>query len=962
MPTLSCKTRGNAPPSGKPRIYFTCHPEDFDKYFIKITEDIFKTQDCAIYYTEDMTTPFAPEDLDTDLGSLNLVVVPVTFRLLTSPNRAMDQDIAYAKENNIPLLPFMMESGIDGFYASRDNFGERQYLSPYSTDTSEITYEEKLKKYLSSLLISRETAGRVRAAFDAYIFLSYRKKDRRYANILMRLIHSRPEYRDIAIWYDEFLTPGESFRDNIEKMLSDSKLFTLLVTPSILEEPNGKPNFVMGEEYPAAKKTGMAILPAEMVTTDKITLAEKFKDLPECVDANDDSALTARLADALTALAKTENDTEPEHLFLIGLAYLEGIDVEIDRERGVALIEKAANAGLSEAMKLLAELSEQGKSVTLDYQKAVFWREKLVEHHRQADGDIAKITLIHKADLANACYKIGDVRRSLTLNQEVYDAECETLGSSNPETLTTLGNLALAYHACGELKKALLLQEKAYTLKREIFGENDPRTLLTLSNLALLYGELSDFQKENELFKKLCIAHLGIFGNDHPDTIRVLNNLAQSYLHLSAFDQAIELTKKAYALSEKVNGAEHPETLIYLSNLAAIHGNLGHYEIEYQLTEHSLALCRKILGQKHPDTLRSQNNLAMVLYHLSRFREALPILEEVTTLSREILGEEHPRTLEYQSNTALVYGALGQYSEELTQNQYLYTVRERLLGQTHIETLRSLNNYAMAHYHLQQYQEALERLKKAYALSHETLGEKHNLTLLCMENVAVSHQALKHYEISCHFNHRCYRLLCETLGERHPDTLRVLNNLSVDLYSLKQYEEAKSLQESLLTAYLENLGENDTVTITVMSNLAATYSMLKEHEKAEAIMMRAYEARKKLLGDDHPDTVFAHQNLINIRRNQAIGRVGCYIATAVYGSYDCPEVWTLRRYRDKKLAKTLFGRAFIRIYYAISPTLVKYFGKKPWFNRLFKRRLDRMVARLNAQGFDSTPYDDNSAF
>ena len=31
---------------------------------------------------------------------------------------------------------------------------------------------------------------------------------------------------------------------------------------------------------------------------------------------------------------------------------------------------------------------------------------------------------------------------------------------------------------------------------------------------------------------------------------------------------------------------------------------------------------------------------------------------------------------------------------------------------------------------------------------------------------------------------------------------------------------------------------------------------------------------------------------------------GCYIATAVYGSYDCPQVWTLRRYRDYTLAET----------------------------------------------------------
>ena len=31
---------------------------------------------------------------------------------------------------------------------------------------------------------------------------------------------------------------------------------------------------------------------------------------------------------------------------------------------------------------------------------------------------------------------------------------------------------------------------------------------------------------------------------------------------------------------------------------------------------------------------------------------------------------------------------------------------------------------------------------------------------------------------------------------------------------------------------------------------------------------------------------------------------GCYVATAVYGSYDCPQVWTLRRYRERKRGKT----------------------------------------------------------
>ncbi len=85
---------------------------------------------------------------------------------------------------------------------------------------------------------------------------------------------------------------------------------------------------------------------------------------------------------------------------------------------------------------------------------------------------------------------------------------------------------------------------------------------------------------------------------------------------------------------------------------------------------------------------------------------------------------------------------------------------------------------------------------------------------------------------------------------------------------------------------------------------------------------------------------------------------GCYVATAVYGSYDCPQVWTLRRYRDNTLAATWYGRLFIRTYYAVSPTLVKWFGKTNWFKKMWQGKLDRMVSKLQAQGVESTPYDD----
>lgn len=87
---------------------------------------------------------------------------------------------------------------------------------------------------------------------------------------------------------------------------------------------------------------------------------------------------------------------------------------------------------------------------------------------------------------------------------------------------------------------------------------------------------------------------------------------------------------------------------------------------------------------------------------------------------------------------------------------------------------------------------------------------------------------------------------------------------------------------------------------------------------------------------------------------------GCYVATCVYGSYDCPQVWTLRRFRDNVLAKSIGGRAFIRTYYAISPTLVRWFGDTVWFQKLWRGPLDMFVNRLQSSGIENTPYRDRS--
>ncbi len=73
---------------------------------------------------------------------------------------------------------------------------------------------------------------------------------------------------------------------------------------------------------------------------------------------------------------------------------------------------------------------------------------------------------------------------------------------------------------------------------------------------------------------------------------------------------------------------------------------------------------------------------------------------------------------------------------------------------------------------------------------------------------------------------------------------------------------------------------------------------------------------------------------------------GCYIATAVYGSYYCDEVFALRRYRDDYLANRLWGRCFIKIYYAVSPFLAKHIKADSFVGKKIRSFLDNKVKKL----------------
>ena len=722
MADFQFRTRGQQSPQGKQRVYFTCHPDDFEKYFEEIIKEILERQDCAVFFLEPNTQPKDVEDYELRLREMQLFVVPVTTKLLTKANRAMDVEVPFAFENHIPVLPLMQEGGLDDVFNKK--FGDLQYLDKHKVDPTAIPYEEKLTKYLESIIVGDELAKKVRAAFDAYIFLSYRKKDRKYAQELMKLIHSNPLCRDIAIWYDEFLTPGENFNEAIRAAIEKSELFALAVTPNLINEIN----YILTTEYPMARDMGKIILPAEMETTDREKLQSMYDDIPELIEKGDTTALADKLSSLFESLAIRENDSDPQHNFFIGLAYLSGIDVEVNHERALKLITGSAEQGYIPAINKLVSMYNRGDGVKRDYHKAVEWQGKLVEQR-----------------------------------QKNYEAE--STEENAQALLTDLWDLGDAYKELGQLLPAQNAYEEMLCFS-EKFSEEYPKNQLIryksisyerIGDIAKAQGKLSEAEK---LYRKsLAISEVLA---DETETMLSQRDLSVSYEKLgdianaqSKLSEAEEWYRKSLAISEVL--AAETETVLSRRNLSVSYEKLGDIantqsklSVAEELYHKSLAISKALAAET--ETVLSRRDLSVSYSKLGGIAEAQGRLSEAEEWYRKDLAinetlATETETIKARRDLSITYNRLGDIAKaqrELTQAMEWYrkSIVIRLVLAKETETVEArrdlstiyanLGDTAKAQYNLSEAEEFYKRsfeIDKSIAEETKTLQSYHNVSV-----------------------------------------------------------------------------------------------------------------------------------------------------------------------------------------------------------------------------------------
>ena len=678
--------------------------------------------DCVVLYVD---PPDAPRDehlLENELRGTQGLVLWVTKELLETMRAGnMPAEYRLARELHLPVLP------VAKFDALLPEF-TRLEGAIHAIAKSDSEYHAKLSAQLEKLFISKEEMEATREkAFIAKLFLSYRKMDIEEARRFMRKLHDMEGFEAISIWYDNFLTAGENFDNEIEKFIKESDAFTLVVTPN-LATPD---NYVREKEYPVAlAKHKKPIIPVETVSTDFETFARLFPGVDKTVPLENPTALRsafcAKLGDAITP-APLDN----ERAFHLGRAYLIGFGVERDFNRAIRLLETAAgdfSESALHAAEILADIYQNGMGMTIDYGKALRWNKKAVVISEHVFGVEHPGTAISYNNIGSIYQAQGEYPQALEWLQKAMAIHEKALGVEHSDTAISYANIGNIYLRQGNYSQALVWLTKALAISEKMLGKEHPNTARSCNDIGAIYQEQGDSPQALKWFQKSLAISEKTLGKEHPETATTYSNIGAVYHQQDDYSQALEWYMKALAVQEKVLGKEHPNTAMFYNNIGTSFFAKGDHPQALEWYEKALAVHEKILGMEHPDTAKSYNNIGTVFTAQGDYSQAMEWAKKALTIREKMWGKEHPDTADSYRGVGNIYCAQGDSPQALKWYVKALAIQEKMLGKEHPSTANLYGIIGAIYYVQGDYPQSLEWTLMAYIGFCHSLGSTHPST------------------------------------------------------------------------------------------------------------------------------------------------------------------------------------------------------------------------------------------
>ncbi|MBE7069331.1 MAG: TIR domain-containing protein [Ruminococcaceae bacterium] len=305
----------------------------------EIALDMLKITDCRVFIH--MTDSGSAEEARSWAKEFKLIVFAVSDLFLESDNFARCVMYPAAMENKARILP-VKTAGAGNIGNKFSRLCGNIHLLDKGDD-----YLKRLQSYYDNNVdpyrivgLSEEQKELMEHLFRFKAFVSYRKKDIVELHRLIEFIREIPELRDMALFYDDALVPGENYNERLAGEMSSSDITIFVVTPSLTEENN----YVIREEYPQAEREGKILIPVIMTGTDINEIRATFPAFGDLYDFSDKESLRDKFLEVAEKFGEPAGSS-PEYKHLLAMAYEKGLETEKNIVLSHQLFKEAAEEG-----------------------------------------------------------------------------------------------------------------------------------------------------------------------------------------------------------------------------------------------------------------------------------------------------------------------------------------------------------------------------------------------------------------------------------------------------------------------------------------------------------------------------------------------------------------------------------------------------------------------------------------
>lgn len=663
---ITRKTRGTQVKRNQQRILLYWNPKD-EKERDVLVKDLLSLDagfDCMVSWFETSDGDIDETLLRQELLGTQVIVLLVTNSLLTDVyQKGKPQAFEIASELGVSIFPITYSNSLLSDFT--ELFGSIHCIS-MQENRSRVKLKAQMELFLGSQAL-RDEIGKV--AFTAEIFLSYRRLDLEEALSFMETLHSKQGLEGIAVWYDNYLTPGLKFDEEIQQAIVKADAFVLLVTPRIVDKSQtGEENYVVREEVPFASKQNKDILPMEAAATDKAKFAVVFPSIAEPISLD-------RLEEVFRHMLGEKayvHQLGSERAYCLGMAYLYGHMVEKNMTRAIDMLSLSAGGedmASCKAAGLLGELFSNGGAVEQSYIQAQKWFSRAASVAETVFGNNHIKTMLSYQSAAKNSFMAGDYVQSIT-----YGAKAAAIFTNQPDLSNMSDDLYFnaveIYNCLADASLSLKDYNAALTycqVINQLYEENNDingaynKTVLDSMLLKAQILSTGAYEKYDLQAALQAVEHElrrceQLLGEKDACTAYCLDCLAKFYGGMNNHQEAVKCFTRAIEIAESLFGSEDAATADYYDNFAIYYAEeCNDFEKALEWHEKAIQARIKVYGEMHQRVFLSRINLGATFFNAQKEVYAYAQYGEAYRIGCQLYGEISPHMIVLYKNYKELY-------------------------------------------------------------------------------------------------------------------------------------------------------------------------------------------------------------------------------------------------------------------------------------------------------------------